>query len=160
MADQEIEAPSAINIGNLSGAKPSSMPWITSCRRAVNNIYDVGTTATSARTITLMVKLKPDDAMIKIASEFSCDSSLAQPFPVTGVIFVGKEENGTLLLRLRNIRASRASSSRLRAAEARTRTKQVQQRKEVAASRSGVHLAMGCRKTVWRSSRCSIGSRA
>jgi hypothetical protein len=43
------------------------------------------------------VKLKPDDARIKIHSEFSCDSSLAQPFPVTDTFFVGKDgETGEL----------------------------------------------------------------
>lgn len=94
--DNEIEAPITINIGNLckGGIIDAFDKELQKC---IDNIFDLDTPATTARTITLKVKLKPDEARIKIASEFSCDSSLAQPFPITDVFFVGKDsETGKL----------------------------------------------------------------
>lgn len=92
----EIEAPITINIGNLckGGIIDAFEKELQKC---LNNIFDMDTPATTARTITLKVKLKPDDARIKIGAEFTCDSSLAQPHPVTDVFFVGKDgETGEL----------------------------------------------------------------
>jgi hypothetical protein len=94
--DGQIEEPITINIGNLCKGKIIDA-FDVELQKCLDNIYDLGTPATTTRTITLRVKLKPDDARIKIASEFSCDSSLAQPFPVTDVFFVGKDgETGKL----------------------------------------------------------------
>lgn len=92
MSDAGIEAPVTINIGNLCKGKIIDA-FDKELQKCLDNIYDMDTPATSARTITLKVKLKPDDARIKIASEFSCDSNLAQPFPVTDVFFVGKDSD-------------------------------------------------------------------
>ena len=91
----EIEAPITINIGNLCGGAIIDA-FEGELLKCLNNIYDLGTEARANRTITLKVKMKPDDARIKIATEFTCESSLAQPFPATGVFFVGRDENGTL----------------------------------------------------------------
>lgn len=92
----QIEEPITINIGNLcKGAIIDAFE--KELQKCLDNIYDLDTPATTIRTITLKVKLKPDEARIKIQSEFSCDSSLAQPFPVTDVFFVGKDgETGKL----------------------------------------------------------------
>lgn len=92
----EIEVPITINIGNLcKGAVVDAFE--KELQKCLDNIYDLDTPASTTRTITLKVKLKPDDARIKITSEFSCDSSLAQPFPIADVFFVGKDgETGKL----------------------------------------------------------------
>lgn len=88
---KEIDAPETINIGNLcKGAIIDAFEG--ELQKCLDNIYDLNTPATNSRTITLKVRLKPDDARIKIASTFTCDSHLAQPLPVTDVFFVGKDQ--------------------------------------------------------------------
>lgn len=92
----EIEAPITINIGNLcKGAVVDAFE--KELQKCLNNIYDLDTPAMATRTITLKVKLKPDEARIKILSKFTCDSDLAQPFPVEDVFFVGKDGETGLL---------------------------------------------------------------
>lgn len=96
MEHEPIEAPITINIGNLCKGKIIDA-FEKELEKCLNNIHDIDTPALATRTITLKVKLKPDHARAKIESEFSCDSSLAQPYPVTDYFFVGKDrETGTL----------------------------------------------------------------
>ena len=64
---EQIEAPVTINIGNLcKGAIIDAFE--KELQKCLDNIYDLDTPATTSRTITLKVKLKPDDARIKIAA--------------------------------------------------------------------------------------------
>lgn len=93
---EPIEAPITINIGNLCDGRIIDA-FAKELQKCLDNIYDMDTPATTTRTITLKVKLKPDDSRAKIAAQFDCDSSLAQPHPVTDVFFVGKDkETGQL----------------------------------------------------------------
>jgi hypothetical protein len=90
------DEPITINIGNLCKGKIIEA-FETELQKCLNNIFDLETSATASRTISLKVKLKPDDARIKIHSTFTCDSSLAAPREVTDVFFVGKDgETGKL----------------------------------------------------------------
>ncbi len=96
MAKEEIEAPITINIGNLcKGAIIDA--FNDELRKCLDNIYDLNTPATASREIKLNVRMKPDDSRTRIASEFTCESKLAQPHPVQDVFFVGKDaETGAL----------------------------------------------------------------
>lgn len=86
----ELQEPITINIGNLCDGKIIDA-FEQELQKCINNIFDLGVPASANRTIVLRVKLKPDDARVKIAAEFTCESSLAQPHPVTDVFFVGKD---------------------------------------------------------------------
>ncbi len=79
-----------INIGNLCDGKIIDA-FETELGKCIANIFDLGVPPTAARTITLKVRMKPDEARVKIHAEFTCESSLAQPHPVTDVFFVGKD---------------------------------------------------------------------
>jgi hypothetical protein len=92
---KEIEAPITINIGNVcDGAVVEAFEL--ELRKCLVNIYDLSTSATASRTISLKVKLKPREDRVQIDVQFDCDSSLAPVISKTSRMFVGKDEGGQL----------------------------------------------------------------
>lgn len=90
-----IQEPVTINIGNVcNGAAVDAFEL--KLRECLENICDLNTPATAARTVTLRVKLKPREDRIQIMTEFSCDSSLASFEPKVSHIFIGRDEEGSL----------------------------------------------------------------
>lgn len=92
---EEFDAPITINIGNVcDGAAVDAFE--KKLQEAINNIYDLNTPATAARTITLKVKLKPREDRVQINTEFTCDVKLASFEPKTSRMFVARDEDGNL----------------------------------------------------------------
>jgi hypothetical protein len=92
---QAISEPITINIGNVcDGAAVDAFEL--KLRECLENICDLNTPATAARTVTLKVKLKPREDRCQVATEFTCEASLASFEPKVARIFIGKDEAGNL----------------------------------------------------------------
>jgi hypothetical protein len=90
-----ISEPITINIGNVcDGAAVDAFEL--KLRECLENICDLNTPATAARTVTLKVRLKPREDRCQIAAEFTCEASLASFEPKVARMFIGRDEEGHL----------------------------------------------------------------
>lgn len=92
MAEESIP----VNIGNINdGAMIEAFD--IEFRRALLNIADLNTPATSKRVVTLTLTLKPHSDRCTIDTEFSAVSKLAPIEVHKAKVFMGKEEDGTVV---------------------------------------------------------------
>jgi hypothetical protein len=90
-----ISEPITINIGNVcDGAAVDAFEL--KLRECLENICDLNTPASATRTVTLKVKLKPREDRIQVATEFTCEASLASFEPKVARMFIGRDEEGHL----------------------------------------------------------------
>jgi hypothetical protein len=100
MAEKTGTTPAAdlctINIGNINeGAMIDGFE--IELQKALANIADLNTPATSKRTVTLQLTLKPHSDRVVIETEFSCSCKLAPIEKHTSKIFLGRAEEGGLV---------------------------------------------------------------
>lgn len=94
MADQQEAIP--VNIGNINdGAMIEAFD--IEFRKALENIADLNTPATSSRVVTLQLVLKPHSDRITIETEFKATSKLAAIETHKAKCFMGKSEDGSLV---------------------------------------------------------------
>ena len=69
----------------------------TEIQKVLENIVDPNTPAETVRTITLQVKIKPDQSREVASIEIGCTSKLADNTPYPSRIFIGKTKAGEII---------------------------------------------------------------
>jgi hypothetical protein len=93
--DPEEEV-ATINIGNIGGGAAMDQ-FDLALSKVLENIVDLSTVATAARSVTLQVVFKPHSDRIKVETEVHVSAKLATTETHKSQIFVAKSESGGIV---------------------------------------------------------------
>jgi hypothetical protein len=93
--EEQLEGPITINIGNVCGGAMVEA-FELRLREVLNNIMDPNTEARKSREVRLVLTISPKDDRVTLNTEFQCTTKLAGMIPATSLMYVGKDEEGTL----------------------------------------------------------------